>query len=165
MTNLDFEPDPDFSQAEAPQGFEFSPDGTVLNVVDAERFLPEMERDVDGLLWLGYLTEDVELYGHRFTIKTITRGERLITHQLVRRYEDSLGLSDAYETAQVAAALVSIDGYPLAEIEPGKDQFNRIKANFELVQRWYDPIISSLFEKVAVLNARQQQALLAFRSK
>lgn len=165
MTNIDIEPDVDFSLAEAPHGFEFSPDGGRLNVMEADSFPANIHEDVDGLLWLGYLTDDFTLWGHKFVIKTITRGERLIVAQLTKEFEDTLGMADAYEAAQVAAALIAIDDTPLADIVPGTDQGVRIRANFERIKGWYDPVLATLFERVVALNLRQQQAFLAFQSK
>lgn len=162
---VDFEPDVDFSAAEAPSGFQFSPDGTTLNAIESDKFPPNVSQDVEGLLWLGYLTDTFDLYGHRFVIKTLTRGERLIVSQLVKEFENTLGLADAYETAQIAASLVMIDGMPLADIEPGEDPSRRIRENFERVKKWYDPVLAQLSERIVALNMRQAQAFIAFRSK
>lgn len=160
------EPDQDFSLAgQQPRGFAFDTDAQTLNVVEAEAFPEDIQRDVDGLMWLGYLSDSFELFGHQFTIRTLTRGERLAITQLTKEYEETLGMADAYSTAIVAASLMVIDGRPLADLQPGKSAISRIRENFDLVQKWYDPVIEALYERVGQLTVRQQVAFVELQSK
>jgi len=128
------EQDQDYAAAsEAPHGFEFggSVASPVLNPVEADEFPPAAKDAIDGLLWLGYLSEDFELFGHRFTIKTLTRGDRLAASLLTKEWEETLGLADAYQTATVAASLMAVDGQPIAELSPSA---NRQVASFLALQ-------------------------------
>lgn len=158
------EPDQDFSLAgQQPRGFEF--DGEALNAVEVDAFPEDIQQDVDGLMWLGYLSDSFELFGHQFTIRTLTRGERLAITQLTKEYEETLGMADAYQTAVVAASLMVIDGRPLADLQPGGKVISRIRENFDIVQKWYDPVIEALYERVGQLNVRQQVAFVELQSK
>jgi len=159
------EPDQNFAMANQPHGFQFDVDAQVLNAVEADEFPPEVKQDVDGLMWLGYLTDSFDLYGHSFVIRTLTRGERLAITQITKEYEETLGMADAYQTAIVAASLMSIDGKPLVDLHKGSNPLHRIKENFELVQKWYDPVIESLYERISQLMVRQQIAFTELRSK
>lgn len=157
------EPDSDFGLANAPPGFEFDQEN--LNAVEADTFPPQIQVDVDGLMWLGYLTDSFELFGHSFTIRTLTRGERLAISQLTKEYEDTLGMADAYQTAVVAASLIVIDGRPLIDLEMNTSTMSRIRQNFEIIQKWYDPVIEALYERVGQLTIRQQIAFVELQSK
>src|SRR5574340_294822 len=147
-TDYDYEPDQDYTAAEAPLGFAFNEAGDALEAVEADKFPERSMEPVEGLLWLGYLSEDLELYGHRFTIRTLTRGDKLIVTLMVKEWEETLGAADAYETATVAASLVAIDGDPRTIITRSGDRTASIRRNFEEVKGWYEPMINTLFERV-----------------
>src|SRR5882672_2867157 len=87
-TRADFEPDVDFAALEgvAEQVGAYNQQGN-------EQFSEQISQDVEGLLYLGYLTTDVQVYGHHFTLKTLTRGERLAVAQVTKEYQDTLSLS------------------------------------------------------------------------
>ena len=161
------EQDQDYSAASAPHGFQFggAPGGAVLNAVEADEFPAASDEAISGLLWLGYLSEDFELFGHRFVIRTLTRGDRLAASLLTKEWEETLGLADAYQTATVAASLMAVDGQPIAELSPSANRQATIRATFTRVQEWYEPVIESLFERVTLLNGKQLSAFTALRSK
>ena len=167
MTTTDFD-DTDFAAAEeAPHGFQFGErDGeAVLEPVTAPAFPSSAMEPVSGLLWLGYLAEDVPLFGHVFAIKTLTRGEKLAVASLTKEWEDTLGLSDAYQAATVAASLLSVDGQPVMELDPAADRSAAIARTFARVKGWYDPVLGALFERVNDLEQRQVAAFIALQSK
>jgi len=163
------EADQDYAAAEeAPRGFQFGVDpagGPVLNAVEAETFPDQSMEAVHGLLWLGYLSEEVHLFGHSFTIKTLTRGDRLVVSLITKDWEETLGMADAYQTAVVAASLLSYDGYPIADLNKNANRQQQIRSQFDVVREWYEPVVEALFEKVSLLSNRQTAAFLALQSK
>jgi hypothetical protein len=166
MSNPDFEQDQDFgpmSMADAPQGYVVNRDESdqpFLNAEKADEFDPKILDDVEGLVYLGYLTSDVDIFGHQFTIKTLTRGERLACALLVKDYDESFGIGDALETVYVAACILMLDGRPLsASLSPEeRDPTQRIRTNFNRVQKWYDPVIEAVYAEYGRLLVRQAQA-------
>lgn len=128
-----------------------------------DKFPEESKQDLNGLLYLGYLTDRFEKFGHTFTIKTLTRGERMAVSILVKEWEGSLGMADAYEAAMVAASLVEVDGRSLyTDLEPDADPLIRIRQNFNIVRRWYDPVLVAIYERITVLAARQERVFQNF---
>lgn len=161
MSIPDFEADPNYGITLAN-----APDGSLVAQSETyDSFDPRISNDIDGLLFLGRLTHDCEVFGHRFTLRTLTRGERLAISLLVREYEDTLGLADAMQTAYLALAIQTLDGRPLSiplETEPIHTHLRR---NFEIIQKWYDPVLEALYGEYAHLLVRQEQAFKEFSGK
>lgn len=156
----DFEADQDFSQF----GLQMGNDEEGHLLVNAEKndeFDPRIASDVEGLLFLGRLTHDFDLYGHPITIRTLTRGERLAAALYVREYEDSLGLADALQTAYVSQCLVTVDNRPLtvalAQVDTPDE---RLARNWQIVTKWHDAVIEAIYTEYQRLLVRQN---LAFR--
>ena len=161
MSISDFEADQDFGPAGFTVERDSETDQPMLNATSVEEFDPKIYDDVEGLLFLGYLTANVNVFGHNFVIKTLRRGERLACALLVKEYEESLGMGDALETAYVAASILSLDGRPLSAAlgpEEERDPMQRIRANFERVVKWYDPVIESVYIEYGNLLMRQAAA-------
>jgi len=169
------EPDPNFlgvpyrELPEPPFGVEFDPGQPgVLNAIPAEEFPEKVSDDVEGLLFLGHLTDQFNAYGHEFAIKTLKRGEKLVVAKLVAEYESTIGLGDAISAATVAACLTVVDGRPLALPLPGTatENFEQvIRQQFAIVLKWYDPVVDLIYDKYMALFRRQQDAFLEFSGK
>jgi hypothetical protein len=161
MSNPDFESDVDFGPAGFTVERDEETDQPMLNADKADEFDPKIYDDVEGLLYLGYLTSDIEVFGHTFTIKTLRRGERLACSLLVKDYDESFGMGDAIEAVYVAACILTLDGRPLSaalSADEERDPIQRIRANFERVVKWYDPVIESIYLEFSNLLLRQAQA-------
>lgn len=164
MSNPDFESDQDFSQF----GLQLAnaEDGQLLvNAEKNDEFDERIRTDVEGLLFLGRLTHDCEIYGHSFTLRTLTRGERLAVAQFVREYEDSLGLADALQTSYLALAVMLLDGRPLSIALEDERPDVRLRRNFEIVQKWYDPVIEAVYAEYSNLIVRQNIAFQELEGK
>src|SRR5437763_1057389 len=118
----DFEGDPLAFDPTKMQGWSevpFDPDNppfpeerpTLLNA-QSEEFDSKIFEDVQGLIYLGELTQGFDLYGHSFRIKTLRAGERLICAMMIREWEETLGLEVAFKMAYIAASIVEVDGRP-----------------------------------------------------
>ena len=118
----------------------------------------DISQDVRGLLNLGKLTERVEIFGHYFVLKTLTVGEELAIAQLVNEYAGTIGQGKAFQTAVIAAALVSVDGRELvAALGPDvqaslSDKFDYITTN------WYMSTVDAIWEAYQSLLLRQHDA-------
>jgi hypothetical protein len=168
-TAEDREPDQDYAAAEAPHGFAFGrgEDGApaLSPVQQSDEFPAASQEAVDGLLWLGYLTDEFPLFGHRYAIRTLTRGDRLAIALVTNEWAGTLGEADAYQTATVAAALLAVDDEPIADLDMAADPAERVRRSFARVKKWYDPVVEELFQRVAVLNQKQLAAFARLQSK
>lgn len=166
MLNPDFERDANLLQG---TGVTLSndDDGQLLvNAVEADSFDPRSQNDIEGLLFLGKLTRKCDIYGHPIILKTLTRGERLATTLVVKEYEESLGAADALQTAFLAAAIVTVDGRALSiPLSPHDDEnpILRIRTQFDIIAKWYDPILEALFVEFGNLVLRQASAFAALQ--
>jgi hypothetical protein len=163
MLNRDFEPDVDLGRMQLAN----DPDGRLLvNTLPAEEF-PHVSQDIEGLMFLGRLTSSFVLYGHSFSLQTLTRGEKLAITQYVKDYEDTIGLTDALQTGFLALALTEVDGRPIS-IPLSPDQDNplvRLHRNFPVVSRMYDQVLEALYAEYSKLLIRQAQAFQVLEGK
>lgn len=127
-------------------------------------FPPESKNDIEGLLYLGKLSETVDVFGHSFVINTLTTGEELAIGLLVRKWEESIGISKALMTATIAASVSAVNGRPFyRSISPAKTQ--EINDRFTKVLDWYFPVVEALFREYTDLVERQMLAFKALEGK
>ena len=130
------------------------------NEVVRDEFPDEVNEDVDGLIWLGYLEDVVDYCGHEFVIRTLRSEEQLLASLVTKEYTDTLGQAKAWVAAHVGLALVSIDGNedfcPKASFS--KKDFAR--ARFQYVTgKWFEPTINRLYNAYSDLLERQAVVL------
>jgi hypothetical protein len=130
------------------------------NEVARDEFPDEVNEDVDGLIWLGYLEDVVDYCGHEFVIRTLRSEEQLLASLVTKEYTDTLGQAKAWVAAHVGLALVSIDGdedfCPKASFS--KKDFAR--ARFQYVTgKWFEPTINRLYNAYSDLLERQAAVL------
>lgn len=135
---------------------------------EADLFPDDVRQDVTGLMFLGYLTSSFEFKGHRFVLRTLKAGEELACAQLIKEYEETMAQGKAYAMAQVAAAIVTVDGRSIGE-SLGPDDVNTLstisnKFNY-ISQRWYWPTIEALYVEFSDLMIRQAVAYDALEGK
>lgn len=164
------EPDVDFASLseEVARGLAIQPETgkTFLTSMPEEEFDPQYKDDVDGLLWLGYLTRSCPLYGHHFILKSLTRGERLAVTLVAQEYSETVGLGMAMESATVSASLLTKNGVPFhPKLSETQDPIIRIREAFQEVNSWYDPLIEALFTQYKFLNLRVAQAFAELEGK
>jgi hypothetical protein len=141
---------------DTPPSEEFVMDDSPMSITD---FPQESRESVTGLLWLGFLEETVDVFGHEFVVRTLRVGEDLQVGLLTKEYADSLGQEQAIATATVALALKSVDGDPdfCPQVSKSADH---AKQRFQYVQNnWYMPVIFKVFDAYLGLLDRQNDAL------
>lgn len=171
----DFEGNPGFLDlpplANAPEEGAPPPDPAPPAVEGGEEerppmFPPEVNQEIQGLLFLGYLSSGFNLLGHRFEIRTLKAGEELAIGQIVQEYEGRLGTSKAYGIATVAACLVTVDGHPLTSPLGPNDVLGSIRQNFEYIgHNWYYPVVEMIYEEYSLLMLKQHAAYVALQGK
>lgn len=132
----------------------------------AQEEIPEFDRKHRepflGLLYVGALTETFSLYGHDFMIATPTQTELLQIGQVIEPYAATPTVEVAYQTARVAAYLVSIDGQRLPEpvLTDPKDTalHDRFRWVADNVRR---PVIDKIFDRCLELDNKVKGALEA----
>lgn len=125
-----------------------------------DRFPDEVADDVDGLLWLGYLEDIVDFCGHEFVIRTLRLEDELLASLVSKEYIDTLGQAKAWVAAQVALALVSVDGDEAFCPPAGPNKKEYARARFKYVSNnWFEPTINYIYSKYAELIERQAKAL------
>lgn len=140
----------------------FDPDDRLDGPESIEDFPPEVREPVEGLLWLGYLEDAFEVYGHHFVIRTLRGDEELLAALVTKEYTETLGQTRAFVWARVALSLISVDG----DIEfcppAGPDPRAYARARFAYVtKQWYYPIAEKIFAHYVELEGRQREALEA----
>lgn len=133
-------------------------------VESQDQFPPEVAIDVDGLVWLGHLSENIDFCGHTFEIRTLKGDEDLAAGLVAKEYIDSLGQARAWAWAKLALAIVSIDGRNdwSPQLGPDKVAFARQRFKY-LTEAWYWPVAQFLYESLILLEQRQIAALDAMQ--
>lgn len=135
--------------------------------MESELLFDERIKDtVDGLIWLGHLEGSFEFCGHHFLMRTLKADEELAASLVAKEYAETIGQGKAWAWANVALALVAIDGD--SEFCPpiGPDKLAYAKARFQYVtSRWYWPTGQYLFKAYEQLYERQRAAIEAIQGK
>lgn len=128
--------------------------------------LNSLSEDAQGLLNLGYLTEELTLGGNDIVLRTLYIGEELEIGLITKDYKDTTEEGRAYATALVAAAIERVNGKPIVQkLGPSDKDF--LQRKFEHVKAGYFwPVIRELYEQgVVPLLQRQARAIDELRSK
>ena len=125
-----------------------------------DEFPEEVNEDVDGLIWLGYLEDVVDYCGHEFVIRTLRLEEQLLASLVTKEYTDTLGQAKAWIAAHVGLALVSIDGDEEFCSQAGFNKKDYARARFQYVTgKWFEPTIAHLYNAYSSLIERQSSVL------
>jgi hypothetical protein len=125
-------------------------------------FDPRHREAFEGVMWLGHLEDSFEAFGHSFTIKTLTAGEKLAVARLIMDFERSVAYGRAFHAACAAASLLLIDGRPVPVAQkPGPDgNPSIVRQKYEwLVNSFYEPVIEVIFSKLDALEAQVLEVL------
>ncbi len=112
-----------------------------------------------GLLYLGSLSDEVTVLGHKFHIKTPSQNERLESGLVHKKYLNSLSGEIAWAAVTVATYLQKIDGEDLPE-SIYNSATTSIKDKFDwVVENIRGPVITRLFEECLKLDAKVDRAI------
>lgn len=125
-------------------------------------FDPKHQLDFEGLLYLGYLTDDFVWMNHKFSIRTLTTAEYLEVALIHKRYQGSIGDIRCYTSAIVAACLERVDGKDLPAPLERSTRDNQLSYRYEYItEHWYPWIIDAIYERFQLLEARVEKVLEA----
>lgn len=134
-------------------------DGEAHSISD---FPPEVQADVEGLMWLGHLEEQYDFCGHQFVLRTLKGGEELQASLVCKEFNETLGQARAWAWATLSQSLEAIDGDrewcpPLThnELQNARGRFNY------LIKKWYWPTAAHLYARYNELVERQAVAVQA----
>lgn len=133
-----------------------------------DAFPEDMYQDLNGLMWVGYLSTKFDYLGHTFRIKTLTLGEELAVAQVVKDYAETMGFEKAAAAALVASCIETVDGRPLMG-KLGPSASGSIQQRFDYVtdsdEGWYWPTIEAVYRKYIELQMRQAAVYDRLQSK
>lgn len=115
---------------------------------------PDIRADFETILEVGRLEETFEWGGHEFTIKTLPIGEILEIGLMTKQYQGTVSDMRAYTTAVVAAALIEVNGEPVA-VPLDNQPYGEIRSRFQHIRKnWYPPIIDVIYDRYMALEGR-----------
>ena len=111
-------------------------------------------------MWLGHLEKEINRWGHTWVIRTLKGSEELQASLLAKEYQDTFGQVKAWAWAQLAHAIVSVDGDENWCPPIGPDPMSNSRAKFRyMTENWYWPIGDYLFGQYAILVQSQDDAM------
>lgn len=130
--------------------------------IEPAEFDERQKLPFEGLLYVGYLEETVEIFGHTFRIATPSTTERLQLGQLHAEYANTLASEIAYQTLMVSAHLRSVDNRELPQPVTNDPKENAVRDRFRWVgENLRQPVIDRLFGLVLELNGKVDKVIAA----
>jgi hypothetical protein len=143
------------SPHEIMQGMDFgeSPAQTI------EDFPPEVQENVEGLMFLGELYDDFDFCGHHFVIRTLRGDEELLAALVCKEFVTTMGESRAWIWALISMCIVSIDGDENFCPPLNNNKRDYARARFQYCTgKWYWPLAVHINQKYAELQKEQEEA-------
>lgn len=126
----------------------------------AKAFPEEMQEPFLGLCLVGKLSDSFVWMGHQIAIRTLIDDEILEIGLLTKPFTGTLSEAKAYQTACVAACLVSVDGTPLPIPLTNVTADELLMARFMWVRRNYHPmVIDAIYERFLLLDDEAQNVV------
>jgi hypothetical protein len=125
---------------------------------------PRARQDFIGLLYLGYLEEEVKVAGHRFLLRTPSQAERLEIGALHKPFLNTVSTEPAWRVLMVASYLRRIDAEPapepLAIVSPLRARWEWVQDSIHspvMIEHIYDRCMMLEFRARAVVEALDGQ--------
>jgi len=113
-------------------------------------------------MYLGKLTREFRLYGHRFVIRTMTVDEVLEVGMLAYPYAGTMSEGKAYQAAVVAGCIVSVDGQPPPIPITNGSKDTMMRNAFDWIRReWFPPTLDGIYERYLRLEKDVGDMLVA----
>jgi hypothetical protein len=123
----------------------------------------EVQEDIDGLRYLGYLTSEVEFCGHAVTLKTLNADEEIAAALACKSAKGSAKEVEAFMKAMVGMALTNVDGEENFCPPTGPNLEEFAKARYRYTGKWYQPTVDYFYVQYVKLVERQVDAIRAFQ--
>lgn len=133
------------------------------NIDPIALFTPSVQRVVEGVAYLGKLTETVTYAGHRFGLQTLRPEHRYAIGQVIQPLNGTIVWDKAWRDAHIAAALTHVDGhYDFCDpISPNMEDFVRGRWQY-LTNKdtgWYEPVLEFLWYQFQFLELKASKAV------
>jgi hypothetical protein len=122
------------------------------------QFDPRWTDEMEGLLYVGRVTHQFNLGGHRITIATPEAQDSLKAAVLVKQYQETAGALRALTIAALATCLVKVDGHvlPRGIMADGSDD---MEARFNWVAKLHTAVIDGIYREYEDLEIRVGEAI------
>lgn len=134
----------------------FEPEPSVEDLL--AEFDPRWQDEMEGLLYVGRVTHEFNLAGHRITIATPEAQESLKAGMLIKQYQETVGALRALTLAALATCLVKVDGHTLPRgiMADGSDD---LEARFAWVSKLHTSVVDGIYREYEDLEIRVQEAI------
>lgn len=123
-------------------------------------FDPKIRTAVEGLTFLGYLTDHIEFAGHTWDIKTLLPSDKMAISLALQPYRNTIHEVDVYQWLHIGLAITAVDGHQDWCQPIGPDLTDLAKARLNYVsQKWYPPVCELIWNRYVLLEATSQAAL------
>lgn len=126
-------------------------------------FTPAVQKAVEGVAFLGRLTETVKLAGHSFGLQTLRPELKYAIGQVIQPYRNTLIADKIWRNAHIAAALTHVDGKAnfCDPIGPSIEDFIQGRLNYisDKDDGWYEPTLEYLWYQYQILELKASKAV------
>jgi hypothetical protein len=142
--------------AEPPPSPFGEPEPTIEDLL--AEFDPRWTDEMEGLLYVGRVTHEFNLGGHRITIATPEAQDSLKAALLIKQYQESAGALRALTIAALATCLIKVDGHvlPRGVMADGSDD---LEARFNWVSKLHTSVIDGIYREYEDLEIRVNEAI------
>jgi hypothetical protein len=121
-------------------------------------FDPRWADEMEGLLYVGRVTHEFHLGGHRITIATPEAADTLKAALLIKQYQETAGALRALTLAALATCLVKVDGsiLPRGILADGSDD---MEARFNWVSKLHTAVVDGIYREYEDLEVRVAEAI------
>lgn len=150
----------DTSGADGEQQSSTAPQGQPDPEPALPEFDPKHREAFEGLLYLGRLQDTFSLWGHTFVVRTLTTEQLAEIGLLVKPYQGSAVENAVYQSAVVAASVVTVDGKALPSAITIDDSDTLGAVRFPYVMRnWMPPVREAVYNKCLALEYLVREVL------
>lgn len=137
-----------------------APEQSESEVDPLSLFSSEIQTPVEGLMYLGQLTETVHFCGHTFEIKTLRPQDKFAISLVLQPYRNTIHEVDAYQALHVGVAVTAIDGDENYCPAIGPDLEGLVRGRLKYVsENWYPPTIEHIWGRYMLLEATSARAI------
>lgn len=130
-------------------------------------FSPEIHRPVEGMVYLGAYSKEINFVGHRFTMETIRPHMKYAIGLAMETYRNTLVEPQVWGSMHVGMALTSVDGNPNFCPPIGDNEVEFVKARLKWItdkSGWWQPTIDYLFGEYLAMEQIVVQAITELHS-
>lgn len=124
-------------------------------------FDPKYREDFEGLLYLGRLQSTCTRWGHQFVLRTLTTEHLATIGMLTKPYAGSVTEMAVYQSAYVAAAVVSVDDQELPRplsMDASVPEVMDFRLKY-VMKSWLPAVREWIYDQAYLLEVRAREVL------